>query len=153
MAEPLSITASIMTVLEFTNEVISVCHDYSAAVHGAPWQLTQTRAELEGLRSVLQTLEPLARQAEGADPAAVIKLPALALLVGQDSLLRNCETEIKRLAERLKTPSWAERHGKNWRAIVEALKWPLQETESKKILTNIRNFRDILAFAIDGDTA
>jgi hypothetical protein len=151
MAEVLGLAASIIAVLQITNSVISVCHDYSAAVQGASWELPQVRAEMEGLRNVLQTLEPLAKQAEFANPIVRTRLSTLNLLCGTSGLLQNCLNEVTRLDERLKSPSWRDRFGPKRKAFIQALRWPLMETETKKALGNIDRFRDTLALAITAD--
>ena len=66
MAESLGVAASVMIVLGFTSTVISMCHDYHAAANGAPWELIRLTKELGDLRSVLQGLEPIARQVDHA---------------------------------------------------------------------------------------
>ena len=151
MAEALGLAASIITVLQLTNSVISVCHNYSAAAKGAPWELSQVRAELEGLRRVLQTLEPIAIQAECTNSSIGTKLPALSQLLGPTGLLQDCYKEIHHLDERLQLLTLVERIGPKRRAIVQALRWPLREAETKKALENIGRFKSTLAVAITVD--
>lgn len=54
MAEVLGLNASIITVLQTTQSVLSVCYDYSAALKGSSWELTKVKHELEGFRTVVQ---------------------------------------------------------------------------------------------------
>ena len=151
MAEALGLVASIIAVLQITNSVVSVCYDYRAAVQGSSWELPRVRAEMESLRNVLQTLEPLAKQAEFASPVAGTRLPTLNLLCGLRSLLQNCFDEVKRLDGRLKSPSWNDGFGPKRRAFVQALRWPLKESETKKALENIGRFKDTLVLGITAD--
>ena len=151
MAEGIGLAASVIAVLQITNSVISVCYHYSAAVQGASWELPRIRTELENLRTVLQTLEPLAIQAELAYPATGTRLPTLALLGGTEGLLQNCLHEVKRLDETLKSPSWSDRFGPKRKAVVQVLRWPLQEADTKKALKAIGRYKEILAIAITAD--
>lgn len=151
MAEALGLVASIIAVLQITNTVISVCHDYGAALHGASSELSQVQNEIETLRDVLQTLEPLAKQAELAGPAAGTSLSALFLICGPNSLLEHCLDEVKRLDEKLKSPSWSNRFGPKRKALVQALRWPLKEAETRKILEKLERFKNTLALAVNVD--
>ena len=63
IAEPLSLTASNITVLQITQSVLSVCYNYNAALKGSSGELTKIRNELEGSRKVIQAIEPLMREA------------------------------------------------------------------------------------------
>ena len=148
MAEVLGLTAIIIAVLQMTSSVITVCYDYSAAVKGAPWELSKIKAEMESLRSVLQTLEPLAKQAELTNPVAGSRLPTLGLFLGP---LKDCLQEVERLDKKLKTPSWSDGFGPKRKALVQVLRWPLKEAETKKVLENISRFKDTLALAINVD--
>ena len=148
MAEALGLVASIVAVLQITSSVISVCYDYSAVVKGTPWELSKTKAELESLRNVLQTLEPLAKQAELTSTTVDTKLQTLNLLLGP---LQSCFGEIEHLEKRLKSPSWSDGFGPRRRAIIQALQWPLKEAETRKALENISRFKDTLVLAINVD--
>jgi hypothetical protein len=101
MAEGLGLAPSVIAVLQITSSVISLCNDYTAAVQGSPWELTQVRTELMGLRDVLDTIEPLAKRAEFGIATAGRRLETFSLLVGPQGLLQNCLKEIKRLESSL----------------------------------------------------
>ena len=149
--EGLGLAASIVAVLQITNSVVSLCHDYSAAVQGASWELPQIRAEVENLRNVLQKLEPLAKQAEFADPSTGTRLPTLDMLRGPRGLLQKCLDELQSLEKRLRFPSWNNKFGPKKRAVIQALRWPLKEAETKQTLQNIGRFTETLSLAITMD--
>jgi hypothetical protein len=151
MAETVGLVASIVTILQVTNSVLSVCYDYGAAARGASWELPRIRTEIEGLRNILQTHEPLARKAEFADPAAGTRLPTLALLCRSNGVLQNCLDEMTRLDARLKPPGWSDDFGPKRKALIQALSWPFKEAETKKILERIAGFRETLALAFNED--
>ncbi|KAL8780876.1 MAG: hypothetical protein Q9213_006266 [Squamulea squamosa] len=151
MAEVLGLTASIVAVLQITQSVLSVCYDYSAALKGASWELTKAKDELEGLRSVLQALEPLMREAEATDPADNTKLPTLEALCRPRGVLQACVAEMQQLEKKLKGPGWSKHLGPRRKAFLQSLRWPLQEDETRKALERIARFRDTLGFALDVD--
>jgi hypothetical protein len=152
--DPLSVTASIIAVLQATNTVISICYDYSSAIKNSPWELTRVTEETKNLRSVLETLEQLSKKAESADPTAKSQLPALRLLCESDtSPLAACLLELEALEKKLAPPNWSRQSGSKKRALVQALGWPLREGDTKKILGNIERVKATLNLAITADQA
>ena len=97
MAEALGLAASVIAVLQITNSVISLSHDYSAAANNAPWELPQIITELGCLRNILQILEPLAKQAEHAGSSAQTRLPTLATQCTPGGLLVNLLGQMEQL--------------------------------------------------------
>ena len=151
MAEGLAVVTSVIAVLQISNAVLSVCYDYSAAAKGASWELPKLITEVEGIRNVLQNLEPLARRAELADPAAGTKLPALALLCKPNGVLQSCFDDLRHLEEKIKPPGWSEGFGPKRKALVQACRWPFKEAQTKELLERIARFRGSLALAINTD--
>ena len=150
MAEGLAVAASVIAVLQITNSVISICYDYSAAATGSSWELPRLMSELESLRSVLQRLEPLAKQADfSLVPNA--KLPAFIELCKPNGALPLCCREIQSLETTLKTPDWSVCFGPKRKAIVQALRWPLKSKDTEKSLNHIIRLRDILSLALAAD--
>ena len=151
MAEGLAIAASVIAVLQITNSVISICYDYSAAATGSSWELPRLLSELESLRSVLQRLEPLAKEADFSLAVPNAKIPALAELCKPNGPLPLCCREIERLEAALKTPGWSAGFGPKRKAIVQALRWPLKSKDAEKSLKQISRFREILSLALAAD--
>ena len=154
--EPLSVTASVIAVLQAANAVISVCYNYSAAVKDSPWELSRVTEEVKSLRNVLEALVQLAKQAETADPMAETKLPTLKLLCESDAKpgpLENCLEELRWLEKKLSSPKWAGADGSKRRAFVQAMSWPLKEGETTKTLERISRFKATLALALTVDQA
>lgn len=57
--DPLSISASIIALLQATSALISVCYDFRACIKNAPWSLTRVIDEVKSLRNILETLDRL----------------------------------------------------------------------------------------------
>jgi hypothetical protein len=149
--DPLSITASIVTVLQATYAVASICYDYSCAAKNSPWELTRVTEEVKMLRNVLEVLEQLATKAKNADPTAQSSLPALALLCEHDGPLSMCLAELEALKRKLAPPGWSGQVGSKRSAFMQALGWPLKEGDVKKTLRDIERLRDILNLALSTD--
>ena len=151
--DPLSITASIISVLQATNAVVSICYEYSCAMKNSSWELPRVTEEVKGLRNILETLEPLARKAENADPAAEGRLPTLKLLCNHEGLLAMCLGELEVLKKKLDPPDWSGQVGSKRRAFVQALSWPLKEGDTKKTLEKIGRLKATLNLALTVDQA
>ena len=151
MAEGLALAASIIAILQIIDSVTSVCYDYGAAAKDGSWELSKVRAEMESLRNVLETLHPLAEEAESASSSAGTRLPTLALLCGPRGLLNCCLDEVRHLDERLKAPSWSDGFGPKRKAFIQALRWPLNKAKTTKALDDISRYRSILNLAITAD--
>ena len=152
MAEGLAVAASVIAVLQVTNSVISICYDYSAAASGSTWELPRLMSELESLRSVLQRLEPLAKQADLSSAVPNAKRPAFIEFCKPNGPLPLCCHEIESLEALLKTPDWAAGFGPKREAIVQALRWPLKSKDIEKALKQINKLRELLSFALAAET-
>ena len=150
-AEGLALAASVIAVVQITNSVISVCYDYSAAATGASWELPRLMSELESLRSVLQRLESIAKQAELPRAMHNSKAPTFKELCKPNGPLQLCSDEVKSLEAALKTPDWATGFGPKRKALVQALRWPLKAKDTEKALKQISRLREILSFALTAD--
>lgn len=151
MAEGLAVAASVIAVLQIANSVISICYDYSAAAASTSWELPRLMSELESLRSVLQRLEPIAKQADLSRAMPTAKAPALIELCKPNGPLPLCCREIESLEAVLKTPDWAAGFGPKRQALVQALRWPLKAKDTEKALKRISRLREVLSFALTAD--
>lgn len=149
--EALALAASVVALLQITDSVISICHDYSSDARGASWEVPSIRTGLEKLREVLRTLESLAEQTESKSASSGTRLPTLKALCGRGGLLQTCLDVVTRLDQRLKTPGWSHRFGPKRKALLQALRWPLNEAETKKTLQMIDRSTGILNLAIVTD--
>ncbi|KAI9703722.1 MAG: hypothetical protein M1836_007492 [Candelina mexicana] len=152
--DPLSITASVITVIHAANAVISVCRNYRSSVKNSSWELPKIIEEVRNLRNVLEALEKLAVNAESADGSAAVKtrLPTLKRLCEAEvGPLARCLAELESLGKRLDPPSWSGPAGSKRKGLIEALGWPLKENETKKTLENIERLKTTLSLALTVD--
>ena len=146
--EPRSASASIITLVHATNEVVSICLNYTAATKGAPWTLSKVIDELKSLRNVLESLEQLSRSNDDRDPAITSQLETIKALC--DTEKGPIAKELKYLDEKLRPPHWASRDGSRRKAFVQSLTWPLKEGEPKT-LQNIERLTTTLELALTVD--
>lgn len=152
--DPLSITASVVTLIDATSKVVSICQDYNAAVKGTDWELPRIIEEVKSLRDVLQDLERLAKLAENADPTAVNRLPQLRLFCDpKTGTLALCLSEIQILEQKLMPPRWSGESGSKRRKLIQVLRWPLKRNFVKKTLENLERFKATLNLALGTNAA
>jgi hypothetical protein len=155
MADPLSIAASIIAVLQATGKVIAICYDYKACATDSSWELSRIIDEIKGLRNVLETLEKLASEIDVARPGAKARLPTLQLLCGpkdgESGLLDLCLEELTKLKDKLAPPKWLGPQGSKRQALGQALRWPMNRGDTIKMLETIGRFRDLLSLALTAD--
>ena len=149
--DPLSTTASILTVLRVANSVASLCCDYAAAIKGSSWSLTRVRDETRALRNVLESLEQTSRDAETSSDPEPRLTHLRALCDPSNGPLTQCLQELQRLEEKLSPPLWADRDGSKRKAFVQALTWPFKEAETEKSLQIIGRCKSTITLALSAD--
>lgn len=152
--DPLSLTASVIAVLQAANTIITVCYDFRAAVTKAPWSLTRILDEVRDLRTVLETLERLVERVD--DPASpdFKRRPAFQLLCEpQTGPLASCLRELLSLEEKIRPPSSAGKLGSKGRAFMQAISWQLKDRDATVCLERIERCKSTLNLAITADEA
>ncbi|KAI9709873.1 MAG: hypothetical protein M1812_007581 [Candelaria pacifica] len=151
--DPLSITASVITVIQAAGAVISVCYDYRSSRKSSSWELPKVIEEVKSLRDILEALEELAVKAERPNGSATVEtqLPTLKRLCEPKGQLAGCKGELEALEKKLLPSRWSGPAGSKRRGLIEALSWPLQEGETRKILENIGRFKASLNIALMAD--
>ncbi|MCJ1394682.1 hypothetical protein MMC18_007562, partial [Xylographa bjoerkii] len=136
MADPLSISVSIIAVLGAAQRVISVCKNYSSAVNDASWALPRVTAETRVLRNTLEDLESLVNRAAASSVNQSANSHSyLHSLEGPQDL---CLAELQALERDLLPHDWKIFNGKNMRAALQAMSWSLKEADTK-MLSTIQN--------------
>ena len=138
----LSIATGIITLIDATHKVISICQNYKAAVKGAEWELPRIIEEVDSLRGRLQCLERLAKQAENGDPAAMSLLPQLNRLCDpKTGTFALCLSELQILERKLIPPGWTGESESKLRNLIQAVGWPLKKAFVKETLGNLERFK------------
>jgi len=160
--DPLSITASIIAVVQATNSVISFCFDFCSALKDRPWGLTKLLQETTALRNVLESLRNVAEPAEtqamleskAAD--AESRLPRLKLLCQPNGPLEACLQELVRLEDKLTTTAghkWNIKMGKISKAVIQAMGWRMKKEDIEKTVQMLERFKATFTLALTADEA
>jgi hypothetical protein len=150
--DPLSITTGIITVLQATGMVISICYDFKSALNKAPWALSRIVEELKGLRTVLEALEIVADNLQSGKSSYTVQRIGLELLCKPgNGLLELCGQALTSLEKSLTNTNWGDTSGPKRRALAQAIGWRLSEKDALEALGNIQRFKSTLSLALAAD--
>src|ERR1700742_4159553 len=62
--DPLSVTASVVALIDISAKTLSECYRYISKARKAPGEITRAINEINGLKGVLETLSPLINSAD-----------------------------------------------------------------------------------------
>ena len=133
MADLLSVTASIISVLQLTGTIIR----YLGNVQDATGYKTRLLLEVSGAKGVLETLRDLSQESVQGDPI----LSTLGLL-GEP--LKHLESTLRKLENAL-APA------QDLRKLGKAFKWPFEKGEIMDILGNIERQKMLFGLALQAD--
>jgi hypothetical protein len=148
--DPLSMTASIIAVLQAASSVLSVCYDYRAAVKSTPWGLAKATEEIRDLRNVLESLETLSKRVEARKQHDAEKsLSTFRLICSKDKgPLNACLLELNRLQKKLGSPKWVNELGRKRRALIQAIGWQIKDREIQESLEILDRYKSSLNLAL-----
>ena len=139
MAEPLSLVASLIAVVQISGSVISCCYEYHKGVKNAPKDLLRVINEVAGLRNVVERLITLI---DDENLASHKYLSTLADIASANGPLELCQHDLGSLRIKLEAPV------NEWKALGKRLTWPLQEKDATKILTSVYRVKSLLETAL-----
>ncbi|KAG0131113.1 hypothetical protein HOY82DRAFT_519449 [Tuber indicum] len=143
--DPLSITASVITVVTLTGQLISLGYSYGAGVLGCPQELRELAAELVSFSTVLDAvrgvLDPTKNPTAGAHPT----------LIGSSlqSSLDECVTQLEKLL--LTLQKYQDPAAGKVKNLVKRMKWPLKEQETKEWIGRIEGYKSTFSLALSTD--
>ncbi|KAI1399828.1 ankyrin repeat-containing domain protein [Hypoxylon fuscum] len=142
MADPLSIAASLIAVVQISGGIISLCYDYRRSVQDAKKEVATLQREVQSLRDVIEQLLKLLETDDNH-----YYLPLLKKLIASNDSFQEYEDQFKKLEDRLRSPI------SKWRQLGNQLMWPLKERDLMKDLGTIHRMKSILEIGLATDTA
>lgn len=136
MADPLSISASIIAILELTGTVVQYVND----VKDASAERLRIRDQISSTSFLLYMLKDLIQQAHSSEPW-LSRVQSLGVPKGP---LEQFKSALEQLALRLAPP-------KGLKGIGKALTWPFQREEIKEILITIERQKSLFDLALQND--
>ena len=140
--EVVGAVASIITVIQVTARIVSVCYDYQSGIRHYPKDIVKITHELQSLRNVL---ERLADFAQSGDDLTSVALPTLDSLNDSGGPLEICQGELKQLEIKL-----APARGR-LKQVGRAMMWPLTEKDVQKTLAILARQRGLFQLALTAD--
>lgn len=143
--DPLSITASLIAILQISGTVISALYEYRKGVKHASKDAAKIIEELNSLRDVLESLLSVAEKEESV-AEETSRLSTFRQLAKPNGEFERCKATLVALNSRLQPES-------GWKALKQALVWPLKEAEVKNTLDDLQRSKSTLHFALSTDQA
>ena len=147
MADPLSIIASVIACIQFSERIIKVCRSYVEAVQDAPLTLRLVLVELSAMTSTFESLQSI---------LSTSQVPAiLGQLAGENGPVRGCEKAMRELEKLLPGDIYVRRlvgccdkrgflkqkdHSK-LKTTMERLTWAIKEDRVKHIIRQISVYK------------
>lgn len=138
----LSTAASVIAVLQLTEEVIRICYGYAMTAKDARKDIRALVDELESLQDVLSGIQSLSEK-----PEAHTSLPTLGTLVQPGSTLTQCSKcldELKVKLESTQNPGTTNQ-------IKTILGWPFKRKDIFRTIDLIKSYKSTLILAISTD--
>jgi hypothetical protein len=143
--EPLSLTLSIITILQVSGAVVVALYDYRAGVKHASKDAAQIIAEINGLRAVLESL--LHTVEEETDKERSSRLATFDKLLGPNSEVERCKASFESISAKL----GIHEKGSAWGSMKRALAWPFKKEDIEKILENVQRAKSTIQLALTAD--
>jgi Cdc6-like AAA superfamily ATPase len=145
--EAVGAAASIVQVLQISEQVVSACYQYYRTARGAKTDILQVINIVGGLKSTLENLRPLITTAEGSADQPDPRLPHLA------ASLKSCQEALQSIERKLCVNPTVNLNFADVKVgLVKHLTWPWKEKEVEKILGVIEKQKTIFILALSGDT-
>ena len=138
--DPLSITGTLIAVLQITTAVITICYDYRSGVASASREVLQITESLNSLKEILESILRLIETTKSGE------LSTVELLAKDGGTLQGCQAELERLRGKLEPE-------KGWRKLRKSLAWPLKEGEMRRALEGLERWKSMMQLALSADQA
>lgn len=138
----LSAAASVIAVVQLTEEIIKICYGYAMTAKDARRDIRALADELESLQDVLADIQRLSES-----PEAHTRLSRLGRLVQPGIPLEKCS----RCLEELKGKLESTRDPGTMNQIKTVLGWPFKRKDTTRAIDLVRSYRDMLSLVINTD--
>ena len=131
-----------IAVLQLTGTVINICYNYQIGARNASRDVERIIDQLRSMRDVLERLSTIVN---GENAGGSSRLSSTSkLLSGSNGPLSQFEAELLALQKKLGPAS-------KWKAVGQALTWPLKESDVKKTLAALERNKATLTLALTMD--
>ena len=151
MADPLTIAALSIAVVQIADRVIGVCKFYIENAKDAPSDLNLILNETSTIQAILKNLEYFHDNDR-------LKTGVTSLLVRADGPIegyRRTLAELEDLFPKDRAPSMVLKHSKKQKldTVLTALAWPLKKNRVEKLLDDLGRHKVTMGLAVTADSA
>jgi Fungal N-terminal domain of STAND proteins len=146
VAETLGVVSSIISIVQISQEIISLCQFYIDAVNG-------TSSDLRAILIEVSTLEGIAKSLQYLTQPNVTNSVLLNQLAAVTGPIEGCKKALKEL-ETLFPPAVLAPNGqrsKRLDAAIATLAWPLKRGKAKKLLQEIMQHKTTISLALTAE--
>ena len=140
MAEGLSVAASVIAVIQISDNVISLCRQYIGKVRGADKEIFQMINTVTALKGILEFLQSFVDDDENKS-----RLPLLHSLCEPHRPLETCRTALTDIESKL-------RPKRDHTGVLKAITWPWKWKDIGPVLEDIEKQKTLMLLAMQGDT-
>ena len=137
--EGLSASASILTVIEISAKVSSLCFQYSVAIKSAKEDIERLQQKFKDIEAVLGHLRRLLERSDST------RVPVSRQLTAS---LQACLGQLQKLEKQLK-PGKSHKVMRHFGA--RALAWPFKSKEVEKITSDLESYQQTFALSLQMD--
>jgi len=152
--DPLSITASVITIVTLTGQLISLGYSYTSGVSDCPKELHDLSAELVSFSTVLEAVKRIYAPSSlqnGTAPPSPSSPPSPPPLVSglTQAHFDDCAAQLQKLLNFLQ--GYKDPGQNRMRKAVKRLMWPLKEQETKEWIARIEGYKGTFSLALSAD--
>ena len=148
--DPLSLTASVIAIIQLADRIISVCKEYVTTVKDAPNDLRVIIIEAGSVKCVLELLELLIPRGDNDNISVILEK-----LRTSHGPIEGCKQALTALDSLFPVEVECLARGKR-RKILRSLKdlaWPFKEGKARRLLGDIGRHKATISLALTTETA
>jgi len=147
--DPISLTASVIAMIQLAEQIISVCTDYISSIKDAPRTLRTVAIEVGSIKCVLEVLQ-MSISANSDDYSAIMDK-----FRSSDNPLLACRRALESLEKLLPPTSCTNADGKRTKCVpsLVTLQWPFKEKRVKETLEDIGRYKATISLTLTVESA
>lgn len=145
--DPLSITASVVAIIQISTKIISICSAYIRDVKDAPSDLQKIMFEVAAVKGIFEALSLLFTTEDNVN-AAVSQRPYIFLRDSVDGCAQELKTLEAMFPRSEDSSSNTKRRRKKCQLSLSSLAWPLKAHRAKQHLENISQHKATIILAL-----
>lgn len=156
--DPLSLSASVIAILQISGSLISTLYNYRTGVVSASKEAARIIAELNSLRAVLESLlsaiesesalqtPPPYGETSSLPASSLSRLATITKLAQPNGELQRCQMELEALCQKLQVKDESK-----FEKMKHALMWPLKKEQVDSALESLQSAKSTMSLALSTD--